>query len=1113
MDDSATPELTHSAATFVGRVRELAELRAALDDMVGGNGRLVLLAGEPGIGKTRLADEFARLAVTQGIEVLWGRCWEGGGAPAYWPLCQIIRACVEGRNAAEQEVLLGSATGEIAQLIPEFRPSRPSLEESRRTSDPESARFRLFGSVATFLRNAARIAPLLIVIDDLHEADQPSLQMLRFVARETKAARIMMLGTYRDAEVKQLPELGQLIGHLIREGSTLPLAGLSKTEVRQFVEQSSGQKAKEKLVADLYRATNGNPLFVDGVVRLLIAGGKVDIGSNEFEIPDGVRESIRRRLATLSSETKTLLSIASVIGNEFDVRSLELVSGSHAEQIVERFEDSRRIGIVSSSGSLPRQYRFAHALVREVLYRDLPASRRVELHGQIGAAIEEIHGDDLKPHQAALAYHFSAASIKEKAIRYSIGAGQAASEVFAYHQARSHWEAALELLQGEVGTSAHRARLLLRLASLCWMIDYGAAIRYAKAALSIFESLGREEQAAECHAVLGIFYAVPGQETSDISHAREHFRKAEATLSKGPEGPRLARLYTGISQTAFASRRTSEGLVAGKRAMEIAEEIHDERESWAAAAIQYATHLVVAARLAESRSLLDQAWQIADRLNVGTLASIATWTAGRCWVFLLDSPEALRWYQRELSKPRVENYRPLLLELLGEALARAGDLAGARRLSAGTAQAQILAGLLFYEGRWDEAEAYIKDQAPKLRDCGDTASLAWCLNILANTFRVCGRPDEARAVFEEYFSTAAGESQPGYEFLIRPVSVMTRVEMGQVAAAEHELVRCREIMASGEDWRGLAGVAVLAEALVAVAGGRFQNAEAQFEKAAEIFRRYQVPFEEAEALYYHARALNAAGQHDRANQKLDAAIGIYRRCGAGEQWLKRAEAARGPAQALPRLSSEGTELQALVPSEAEFRRQGDYWTLSYRGKTSRLKDAKGFHYLANLLARPGEEILALDLVVLSGGPSVEAVEIAQAREVTRSQTVARDLGQEGEVLDAQAKAAYKRRLTELRQKLADARELGDEEHADEAEEEIRALGRELKSALGLSGRTRRAASSSERASLAVTEAIRFALGKILKNDAELSKLLAATIKTGTVCSYLPPADFPLRWRI
>jgi len=1107
MEESATPEWTHSGATFVGRARELVELRAALDDAIGGKGRLFLLAGEPGIGKTRLADEFSRVAVEQGVRVLWGRCWEGGGAPPYWPLCAIIRGCIEGCSTAQQEVLLGPGTREVAQLIPEFRPSRPSLEETRTISDPESARFRLFGSVATFLGNAARIAPLLIVIEDLHDADQPSLQMLRFVARETKAARIMILSTYRDIEIRQSPELGKLIGDLNREGWTVPLAGLNQTEVRQFVEQLSGQKAKEKLVADLWHATNGNPLFVEGVVRMLISEGKIDSETSAFEIPDGVRESIRRRLAALSSETQTVLSIASAIGNEFDFRLLERASGIPAAQVAEQLEDAMRVGIVTGGGT---QFRFSHALVREALYKDLPASRRIELHGLIGAAIEEIHENDLGSHLAVLAHHFSAANVTEKAIQYLIGAGEAASAVFAYHEARLHWDEALELMQGGAGSLRRRARLSQRLALLCWMIDYAAGIRYLKAALSTYESLGLERQSAECHAALGMFYAMPGEPTSDVSRAREHLRKAETTLSEGPGGPTLARLYTGITQTAFASRRTSEGLAAGKRATEIAEEIHDERESWAAAAIQYAIHLVAVARLAESRDLLEQAWQIADRLNVAYLASIATWTAGRCWVFFLDSAQAQRWYQRELSKPRVAHYRSLLQELLGEALARAGDLAAARRLSGASAQAQILAGLLFYEGRWDEAEAYIKDQAPKLRECGDIASLAWCLNILANTFRVCDRPREGLAAFDEYFAVTASQSEPGYEILIRPVSAVIQAQIGQLDAAEHELVRCREIVASGEDWRGLAGYVALAEAVVAAAKGRFEDAEPQFERAAEIFRRHQVPLEETEALYYWARALNAAGDHARANEKLDAAVAIYRRCASGKRWLQRAEAARAQASAVPPLLS---ETQTPAHDEAVFRREGDYWTLTYGGKTSHLKDAKGFQYLAHLLAHPGEEIRALDLVVLFGGASGEVVETAQEKDLARSHKVARDLGDAGEVLDAQAKAAYKERLIELQERLEDARELGDEASVEKAEEEIRALGGELKRAVGRSGRARRAASSRERARIAVTQAIRFALRKVAKNNAELSNLLAPTIRTGTVCSYVPAGDFPLRWRL
>jgi hypothetical protein len=196
-----------------------------------------------------------------------------------------------------------------------------------------------------------------------------------------------------------------------------------------------------------------------------------------------------------------------------------------------------------------------------------------------------------------------------------------------------------------------------------------------------------------------------------------------------------------------------------------------------------------------------------------------------------------------------------------------------------------------------------------------------------------------------------------------------------------------------------------------------------------------------------------------------------------------------------------------------FHREGDYWTVAYEGRTTRLKDAKGLHYLAYLLAHPGQEIRALDLVTRIGGGGEEASERASAEDLARSDTVAGDLGHAGETLDAQAKAAYQRRLTELEDELEEARELGNEARAEKAEDEIEALGRELKGAIGLAGRDRRAASSTERARIAVTKAIRLSLSKIAENDASLGKLLSTTIKTGTVCAYVPDDRFPITWRL
>jgi len=334
-------------------------------------------------------------------------------------------------------------------------------------------------------------------------------------------------------------------------------------------------------------------------------------------------------------------------------------------------------------------------------------------------------------------------------------------------------------------------------------------------------------------------------------------------------------------------------------------------------------------------------------------------------------------------------------------------------------------------------------------------------------------------------------------------------EMGHPEQSHPHLTRCREILGKGEDWRGLAGVAERAEAVVAAAEGKYDDAEAQFEKAVEVFRRYHVSFEEVEALHYWGRALNASGEHGRANEKLDAAIEIYRRCGAGERWIQRVEA--------DRLSSssrrEKVELAASAQSNAVFCMEGDYWTVAYEGKTSRLKDAKGLHYIVHLLAHPGEEIRALDLAARSCCAGEEVADTEAAEDLVRTGVLTGDLGHAGEMLDAQAEADYRRRLAELEDEIEDARELGKEERIAKAEDEREALAREIRRAVGLSGRHRRAASSAERARVAVTRAIRLALARISEQNRDLGRLLSTTIKTGAVCSFCPDDRFPVSWRL
>jgi tetratricopeptide (TPR) repeat protein len=1104
----------HSA--FVGRDRELAELRAGLDDVGAGQGRLFLLSGEPGIGKTRLAEEISNDASARGMRAVWGRCWEGGGAPAYWPFIQILRACTNERDGEHLEALLGSGASEIARLIPELKLSLPSLEEAKAATDAESARFLLFDSVATLLKNVARREPLLLVVDDLHDADQPTLRMLRFIARETKDARLLIVGTYRDVEVRQSPELGKLIGDLIREGRTVSIAGLSQGEVGEFIERSAAKKADDKLVANLYQATDGNPLFVDGVVRLLAAEGKLErIGSDRraFKIPDGVRESIRRRLAALSDEANSMLSIASVIGNEFDTRLLALASGRSPEQMVERIDEAARIGILKTEAPGFARQQFSHALIREVLYDDLAANRRIELHGEIGAAIEEIHKGDLRPHWAQLAHHFRAAGVAGKAIDYSIDAGEAAYRIFAYEDASLSWQTALRLMEEHNTEPQNQARLLERLGTLMYVTNLSSpkGMEYLARALWIYEETGQIERAALMHSRMGAALAMRSA-IANPPDALEHYRKAEAILRKGADSRSKANLYAGMAMAALQLMLHQEGLAWSQAAMDISDRIGNE-EIWINAACLHALHLANEGRVAQALTMVDEASNRADRLVDAASVYGAAMNSASLRLTLLDPTEAPFWLLRELAKPRLVHVtapRLLLLQTLIAAYIAAGDPVQAKRVweELDSSSAGRAVNWLFATGEFEQAEISLTRELELSKRAGSRDEEGEQATKLARIRRVLG--DLAGA---ERFGRLANEKHkreglPG-GLHSGPLLAEIYAEIGDPGRAHPLLARCREILGNGEDWRGLTGKVVRAEAVVAAVEGKYDDAEAQFKKAVEIFRRYHVPLEEAEALHYWGRALNAFGEHGRANDKLDAAIEIYRRCGAGERWVQRVEADRPSSPARTKKGEHPSDAH----DQAIFSREGDYWTIAYEGKTARLKDAKGLHYIAHLIAHPGEEIRALDLVTRIGGGGEETAEKASAEDLSRSDTATGDLGHAGEILDAQAKAAYQRRLSELEEEIEEAREFKNEERIAKAEDEKEALGRELRGAIGLAGRDRRSASATERGRIAVTKAIRLSLNKIAENDPSLGKLLSTTIKTGTVCAYVPDDRFPVSWRL
>jgi hypothetical protein len=443
-------------------------LHAGWEAAASGHGQLFLIAGEPGIGKTRLLEEFAVVVRQHGAQVLWGHCWEGAGAPALWPWTQILRSHRQQTDMALLKEDLGTDAAAIAQVfgeIWEHQPTFPALPEV----NAEHARFRFFDSFTLFLKAVATRCPLLLILDDLHWADTPSLSLLQFLVHQLHDARILVLGTYRDTDLNHTHPLSDTLGTLARDSRRLELPGLSAEEVGRFIADTTDSTPSTSLVTTVYERTSGNPFFIHETVRLLhVEGGLTEPASWSSSIPSGVKETIRRRLAQLSTEPGGVLSSAAVIGREFSTALLSQLRQVYAQErpeaIFAALHEAENARIIAKVPGLYDCYRFTHVLIRDTLYEDLPLPDRVQVHRQIGETIERLCAADLQSHLPELADHFFRAApsgTREQAFHYAIQAGTRATSLFAYEEAAGYYERALQLLPHvEAGLTQHCELLL-----------------------------------------------------------------------------------------------------------------------------------------------------------------------------------------------------------------------------------------------------------------------------------------------------------------------------------------------------------------------------------------------------------------------------------------------------------------------------------------------------------------------------------------------------------------------------------------------------------------------------------------------------------------------------
>jgi tetratricopeptide (TPR) repeat protein len=1115
-----------------------------------------MISGEAGIGKTRLVEEVAAEAQLRGFHTAWGRCTEEGGAPPYWPWIQILRSYIEHfrdspagveLKGPDTETILAAMPGVVDNPPPLSRASMQDIVDGARR---EAVRFGLFDAISNRLFKVSAEHPLLMVFDDLHAADEASLSLLRFLAKQSGRGQMFILGTYRDFEVRLWPEREPIFAELTRIAESFRLGGMTESEVSELIRVYCGQTPDRALCERLLLRTNGNPFFVREIVRLMIAErGEASIetpSSHSFAIPDGVRVTIQLRFELLSPENRRILEVAAVVGRPFRAEELERIADADLETVLSTVEKAIVAGILAKENVELGVFRFSHPLFAESIYESLNPTLRMTLHLKIAETAESLYA---KPDAAELAWHYSRAlplGCAERAVKFCRMAAERAQNALAYQDAASLYATALAALSTTPGaTEEDRCELLLGLGESQYLAGQFDRFRVTfEEALEISRTLGNPRLFAQ--AVLGLDLLPYEAKSAHRSLVQLH-EEALRTLGE-TETPLRVRLlaqlaecygWLGWSGDHQSSELTTQAVVLARACnapetlaealfgryfslrgpddlrprLALSEELKNIVDANCLSGWSFRTRYYRGADLLEAGDEL--AWRELEELQCDKAARVAH-------VGIVEATEAMRAVM-ELPLDRAE------------ALVQKAFEAGRERPTSLARQIFNMQTFVVCreQGRSRELEQSLERAVVR------NPKRAFSRSALALVYAENGRPEEAIEQFDQIAATGFAGGQRDYQWLV----AMSWLAEACVCASDSERAQqLYEVLKGYSDRLAVVGALLCLGSvsrylgLLAGAASSFADAQRHFEVGLQTNRRMGSTLWMAHCQYECAALQIDHGGGEQAHKLLDdclrsaRALGYVRLIEAAEVLAARSSwSPEPPTSSSPQhetLTHQREATPALQPSSDRsgadaavqnvFRREGDIWTITYQGQTLRLRDLKGLSYISRLLQNPGQEFHVLSLVTeIDAATGTETHEArAEFSSMSREQLAERNLragGLEdaGEMLDAQAKAAYASRLKQLREELEDAEEVRNPERVAKVEDEIEELSRELSRAVGRGGRDRRAGSSSERARLSVTRAIKMAIERSAQNHSRLAAHLNACIRTGAFCCYRPdPRSLP-----
>ncbi len=1133
---------------FVGRAPELTRLEPLLAHA---GRQVILLGGEPGIGKSRLARELAVAAHARGATVLQGRCDEDLRMP-YQPFVEALSHLVEHAADAVLERHVDEHGGELGRLVGALSRRLPDAPAPGQ-ADGDTERYLLFSAAVGLLNAEQAQRPVVLFLDDIQWADTPTLLLLRHLVASDLRLRLTIIATFRTTEFDDEHPLVKLLADLHREPDVtrVDLAGLEAEAVAELAREATGQKldgATMDAARVLQRRTSGNAFFVTEMLR--------HQGDGLFgaEMPGSVRDVLERRLQRLGDSVRDPLAAASVIGQEFDLELVGRMLDTDTDAVIAAVDAAAEAALVIAPRHPGDRYAFAHGLIVTTLYEALGPARRGQLHRRAATALEELCGDGsgavATSRVSELARHWlnSEPADLERALRYTQLAGEHAVAQLAPDDGVRWYRQGLELFE-QLGGADDTTRFDL-------LVGLGDAQRQAgdpefRTTLLDAASLARRMQDGPrlVRAVLANnrgFVSASGVVDDARLHALE-----DALAAVGPDdsAQRAVLLATLAAELAFSPTDRARRVELSDEALALARRLDDPAALSRVLSLRFVTLWMpetLDERLANSEENVAAARRTGDpvaEFHAVHWQAAAFVEAGRLNDAHRDVEHEAALAER-LGQPTMRwlaTYDRANLEIITGRLAEAEQHAHeALQIATLSAQPDALSfftsqltNIRYEQGRLAELQpliAQVVADNPGIPAFRAVLALACCEGDL---------DDEARRILAHETSSAFSELPPDVTWLpglAIYAEVAAHLQDGAAAAALYDLLAP---WAGQVVYSGISAWGSVDHHLGAVAGviGRYAEAEEHLRQAAELNVALRAPVWVARTDLATARLLLARdGVQDREHGRalLERAAASAQRLGSATL-ARRASSLLGYEKALsalplpvmpnpsaraartppPRNGAESAAAPEGMPAEqgssgptATLRLEGEIWTVTGT-ETVRLKDRKGLQYLATLLERPDVEVHAIDLV---NGP-VDAQARGRGADTSNGELAVSDGGDAGALLDPEAKAAYRERVVELREDLEEAERFHDVERASRLREELDFIGAELARAVGLGGRDRRASSAAERARVNVTRAIRGAVKAIAEHDGRLGHHLERSVRTGVFCAYQPGPDGPDSWRV